>query len=121
MGVFTAGRDGIFDTADDVREQATIGLDATRQLLTVTADVDANVRYKVRLDSSVIREVEDALAQAKRTLEGEDAAAFRSASETLSKAAHRMAEALYQKTASGGEKPTEPAEDVVDAEFTEVK
>ncbi|HEY7698004.1 MAG TPA: Hsp70 family protein, partial [Vicinamibacteria bacterium] len=72
------------------------------------------------LDSSLVREVEDALAQAKRTLEGGDAAAFRSASETLSKAAHRMAEALYQKKTAGGEKPGTPTEDVVDAEFTEV-
>jgi molecular chaperone DnaK len=82
------------------------------------------------VDGSLVREVEDALAQAKRTLEGEDAASIRNASETLTKAAHRMAEALYQKKA--GEKPSgneaapapgkdaKDAEDVVDAEFTEV-
>ena len=80
---------------------------------------------RAELDGSLIREVEEALAQAKRALESEDAASFRSASETLTKAAHRMAEALYQKKASG-EKPSgsggAPAagEDVVDAEYTEV-
>jgi len=80
---------------------------------------------RAALDSSLVREVEEALAQAKRALESEDAASFRSASETLTKAAHRMAEALYQKKASG-EKPSgsggAPAagEDVVDAEYTEV-
>jgi len=80
---------------------------------------------RAELDGSLIREVEEALAQAKRALESEDAASFRSASETLTKAAHRMAEALYQKKASG-DKPSgsggAPAagEDVVDAEYTEV-
>ncbi len=80
---------------------------------------------RAALDSSLVREVEEALAQAKRALQSEDAASFRSASETLTKAAHRMAEALYQNKASG-EKPSgsggAPAadEDVVDAEYTEV-
>jgi len=83
---------------------------------------------RAALDSSLVREVEEALAQAKRALESEDAASFRSASETLTKAAHRMAEALYQKKASG-DKPSgsgaapaagKDAEDVVDAEYTEV-
>jgi molecular chaperone DnaK len=83
---------------------------------------------RAELDGSLIREVEEALAQAKRALESEDAASFRSASETLTKAAHRMAEALYQKKASG-DKPSgsgaapaagKDAEDVVDAEYTEV-
>jgi molecular chaperone DnaK len=80
---------------------------------------------RAELDGSLLREVEDALAQAKRTLESGDAASFRSASETLTKAAHRMAEVLYQKKASGdkssgsGAAPTQ-GEDVVDAEYTEV-
>ncbi len=83
---------------------------------------------RAALDSSLVREVEEALAQAKRVLEGEERASFRSASETLTKAAHRMAEALYRRKASG-EKPSgsgaapapgEDLEDVVDAEFTEV-
>jgi len=83
---------------------------------------------RAELDGSLARDVEDALAQAKRTLESGDAASFRSASDTLTKAAHRMAEVLYQKKA-GGEKPSgsgaaptqnKEAEDVVDAEYTEV-
>jgi molecular chaperone DnaK len=83
---------------------------------------------RAELDGSLVSEIEDALAQAKRALESEDAASFRSASETLTKAAHRMAEALYQKKASG-DKPSgsgaapaagKDAEDVVDAEYTEV-
>ena len=80
---------------------------------------------RAELDGSLLREVEDALAQAKRTLESGDAASFRSASETLTKAAHRMAEVLYQKKASGEKSSGSGAapaagEDVVDAEYTEV-
>jgi molecular chaperone DnaK len=82
----------------------------------------------VTIDATLVPEVEDALAQAKRALESGDAASFRTSSETLTKTAHRMAEVLYQKKASG-EKPSgsgaapgpgKAAEDVVDAEFTEV-
>jgi molecular chaperone DnaK len=76
----------------------------------------------------MVSEIEDALAQAKRALESEDTASSRSASETLTKAAHRMAEVLYQKKASGekpsgsgaASAPSKDAEDVVDAEYTEV-
>ncbi len=80
---------------------------------------------RAELDATALREVEDALAQAKRTLESGDRATFRSASETLTKAAHRMAEALYQKKASGEKSSGNGAapaagEDVVDAEYTEV-
>ena len=83
---------------------------------------------RAELDPSLVGEIEDALARAKRTLESEDAASFRIAAENLTKAAHRMAEVLYQKKASGetpsGKEaapgPGDAGEDVVDAEFTEV-
>jgi molecular chaperone DnaK len=83
---------------------------------------------RAELDGSLVSEIEDALAQAKRALESEDTASSRSASETLTKAAHRMAEVLYQKKASGekpsgsgaASAPSKDAEDVVDAEYTEV-
>jgi molecular chaperone DnaK len=79
------------------------------------------------IDAALLREVEDTIARAKRTLESGDAGSFRSASETLTRTAHRMAEALYQKKSSaggdsgktGGSAPA--GEDVVDAEYTEVK
>ncbi|HEY7699497.1 MAG TPA: molecular chaperone DnaK [Vicinamibacteria bacterium] len=96
-------------------------IEARNQLDNVVFTTERTLQEnRAELDSSLVREVEDALAQAKRTLEGGDAASFRNASETLGKAAHRMAEALYQKKATGGEKPPTPTEDVVDAEFTEV-
>jgi molecular chaperone DnaK len=83
---------------------------------------------RAELSGPVASEVEGALAHARRILESEETASFRSASEALTKSAHRMAELLYQRKASG-EKPSgngaapgpgKAAEDVVDAEFTEV-
>jgi molecular chaperone DnaK len=81
---------------------------------------------RASLDGGLAREVEDALAQAKRTLESGETADYKARTETLTKAAHRMAEALYQKKAggeapSGGNgSPAQGGEDVVDAEYTEV-
>ena len=54
--------------------------------------------------------------------EGEDPAAIRSAIQALTHASHKLAETLYQKTATPGAPPG-PTEgqgqgDVVDAEYT---
>jgi len=79
-------------------------------------------------------DVEAAVAEARRAMEGQDAEAIRSASDKLSQAAMRMGEALYkaQQTAgeqAGGQQPgadaganpgSNPGEKVVDAEFEEV-
>ena len=81
------------------------------------------------LDAGIVKDVEDALAGARSVLGGNDARAMRDAAEKLNQASHRMAEALYRKTAAGakpqnGEAPAGPSEssdeDVVDAEYTEV-
>jgi molecular chaperone DnaK len=75
-----------------------------------------------KLDSALVREVEETLAESKKVLETSDAASIRRALEKLTSVSHRMAEALYRKTDDGGggasEKKAE--EDIVDAEFTEV-
>ncbi len=103
-------------------------IEARNQLDNVVFSTERTLNEnRAELDASLAREVEDALAQAKRTLESGDAASFRAATETLSKAAHRMAEALYQKKASEGGGTSPPTgngapgqDDVVDAEYTEV-
>jgi molecular chaperone DnaK len=88
------------------------------------------------LDASVKENIEAALKKAKETLEGQDAEAMRAAAEQLSQSSHKLAEAMYAKAsrqqsaqpqgepeqdgqaaASGGKKK----DDVVDADFTEVK
>ncbi|MGH9320608.1 MAG: molecular chaperone DnaK, partial [Vicinamibacteria bacterium] len=72
---------------------------------------------RAALEDSLAREVEDALARAKQTLESGTTQDFPSATETLTQASHRMAEALYRK--SSGDK-SNTGEDIVDAEFTDV-
>ncbi len=89
---------------------------------------------RAKLDSSVIGEVESALEDAKKVLEEtREAVALDRVKETvekLTKASHRMGEELYKQASasppSGGEPgsappSSNPDEDVVDAEFTEVK
>jgi molecular chaperone DnaK len=87
------------------------------------------------LDAGVKENIEAALKKAKEALEGQDAEAMRVAAEQLSQSSHKLAEAMYAKAsqqhtaqkpgeeqqdgqgAGGGKKK----EDVVDADFTEVK
>ncbi|TMB23103.1 MAG: molecular chaperone DnaK [Deltaproteobacteria bacterium] len=87
------------------------------------------------LDASNRGAVESALADAKQALESQDASRIRSAADALARASHKLAEAMYAKAkASEGKGPEgEPPpgdgttgdrkdkEDVVEAEFEEVK
>jgi molecular chaperone DnaK len=89
------------------------------------------------LDATVKENIDAALKRAKEALEGQDADAMRGAGEQLAQASHKLAEAVYAKASqqqsaqqqgsekqdgegpAGGEK--RKREDVVDADFEEVK
>jgi molecular chaperone DnaK len=73
-----------------------------------------------KLDSVMVREIENAIAESKKALEASDAKSMKRAFEKLTSASHRMAEALYRKTGGGGASEKKGDEDIVDAEFTEV-
>jgi len=85
------------------------------------------------LDASVRGDVERALGEAKKALESNDAGQMRSAAEALSRASHKMAEAMYAKAGQTGTDggagakgngpagESRPKDDVVEAEFEEVK
>ena len=98
--------------------------------------------YGAQLDEASRKGVEDALAEAKGKLEGKDPEELNRAAETLSNASHKLAEAMYSKTrqaggdagagadgtaaGNGGAAGSDGAgegkkEDVVDADFKEVK
>jgi molecular chaperone DnaK len=69
--------------------------------------------------------MEEAITAVRKAAEGDDAAAIRSALETLNAASHKLAETLYKKTAAPGAGQPGEAEgqgqapgDVVDAEYT---
>ena len=85
--------------------------------------------HKEKLSPEEKGELEEAIAAARKALEGEDSAAMEAASERLTKASHKLAEAMYkQQAASGapnagsdgaapGAKAT--SDDVIDAEYVE--
>ena len=79
-------------------------------------------------------EVEDAISALKKAMETEDVAEIKRLSEELTNASHKLAEAMYQQASAGqqeagaeggsAEQPdggAAPEEDVVDADFEEVK
>ncbi len=72
-------------------------------------------------------QLDEALAAAKKALEGEDHGAIKSALENLTKTSHKLAEVMYQQTASsGGGQPQQPGgeapsqDGVIDAEYVDV-
>ncbi|MDD3473914.1 MAG: Hsp70 family protein, partial [Syntrophaceae bacterium] len=90
-----------------------------------------------KVDAGVRSSIEAAITKTKTAMEGSDAAALRSAMEELQQASHKLAEAMYQQasgTPGGGEQQAggqqggstggssaKPEDDVVDADFEEVK
>jgi len=93
-----------------------------------------------KVDASVKSAIEAAISKTKSAMDGSDAQAIKSAVEELQQASHKLAEAMYQQAAgsgpgagagptggpgqeqAGGPKPgPKPDEDVVDADFREVK
>ena len=87
------------------------------------------------MDAAVKSDVEGKIAALRKTMEGDDAAAIKAATEELAKTSHKLAEQLYQQQApnGGAQQPGAGAnpgagaaqgnnnDDVVDADFTEVK
>jgi molecular chaperone DnaK len=86
-----------------------------------------------KIDDETKSKVADAIAALKKAMESEDVAEIKRLSEELTNASHKLAEAMYQQAsanqqqagAAGGsaEQPggAPPEEDVVDADFEEVK
>ena len=86
-----------------------------------------------KVDSETRAKVEAASAELKKAMDGEDAAEIQRLTEALTQSSHKLAEAMYQKAskeggdAAGGPAGPESAgsagqdDDVVDADFEEVK
>jgi molecular chaperone DnaK len=80
---------------------------------------------KEKLGASEMKEAEEAVAEARKTIEGQDASAIRATVDRLTRLSHAMAETLYKKAsadASASSPPPpaggKPGDDVVDAEYT---
>jgi molecular chaperone DnaK len=98
--------------------------------------VEKNIKeFGDKVDASEKSKIEDAIAKVKKALEGDDLEAITKAQEELMNVSHKLAEAMYAKTAggqggpgagggaqqSGGEQPSDKKDDVVDADFEDVK
>jgi len=64
--------------------------------------------------------IEDAIADLKEALKGDDAEAIKAKSNTLAQASMKLGEAMYTQQAEADAKKDAAKDDVVDAEFTEV-
>ncbi len=78
-----------------------------------------------KLDPALKAEIEAAIAEAKAAIESGDAEAMTAKTQELTDKAMKMGQAIYEKeqaaaSSPGGDATAEDAEDVVDAEFSEV-
>ncbi len=86
-----------------------------------------------KVDSETKTKVEDATSALKKAMEGEDSGEIKRLSEELTQVSHKLAEAMYQQASAGDQQAgadagaegqaggAAPEEDVVDADFEEVK
>jgi len=121
---------------EDHKRKETV--EARNQLDTLIYQTEKSLKeHGADVEGSVKDNIEAALKKAKESLDGQDAEAMRKAAEELSQSSHKLAEAMYAKasqqqqaaekkdgddgtkagSADGGKKK----DDVVDADFTEVK
>src|SRR5690242_6201625 len=123
--------------ADDKKRKETV--EARNHLDTLVYSTEKSLKeHGSDLEASVKENIEVELKHAKEVLEGQDAEAMRKAAEQLSQVSHKLAEAMYAKASaqqqtaqeqttnnsatdgSGGD-GGKKKDDVVDADFTEVK
>lgn len=111
-------------------------IEARNQADSFIYSVEKNVKeFGDKIDAAEKAKIEDAIAKLKKAIEGEDLQAIQEAQEELTNASHKLAEAMYAKTAqqqagpeaqgSAGGGAQESAgrkdDDVVDADFEDVK
>ncbi|MFA6413141.1 MAG: molecular chaperone DnaK [Syntrophales bacterium] len=103
--------------------------------------VEKNIKeFGDKIDAAEKAKIEDAIVRTKKAIEGDDVEAIKKVQEELTTASHKLAEAMYAKTAgeqqagqdagagagagaqAGGQQPGgKKDDDVVDADFEEVK
>ncbi len=102
-------------------------VDARNQADSMAYQVEKLVKdNKDKIAEAEASEVEAAVAEARKVMDGDDAGAIRSATEKLTRLSHKLAESLYKQTAAAGEATpagtpgggANQGGDVVDAEYT---
>jgi molecular chaperone DnaK len=123
-------RDAQSHTEDDKKRRKLA--EAKNQADNLVYQTEKNItEYGDKVSDEEKTKIQDAVAAVKKALEGTDAEAIESATQSLMTASHKLAEEMYKKTAaSAGPQPgasssgstgeTKTDEKVVDAEFEEV-
>ncbi|MEN6420703.1 MAG: molecular chaperone DnaK, partial [Smithella sp.] len=111
-------------------------IEARNQADTMVYSVEKNIKeFGDKVDASEKSRIEDAIAKVKKALEGDDIEAIKKTQDELMNVSHKLAEAMYAKTAggqagpgTGGDQPGaeqqasgKKNDDVVDADFEDVK
>jgi molecular chaperone DnaK len=128
-------RDAEAHAAEDHKRKETV--EARNQLDSLIYQTEKSLKeHGADVEGSVKDNIEAALKKAKETLDGQDPEAMRKAAEELSQSSHKLAEAMYAKasqqqqaqkrdeddgTKAGNADGGKKKDDVVDADFTEVK
>lgn len=131
-------KDAEMHAEDDKRRKELI--EARNQADSLVYSVEKNVKeFGDKVDAAEKTKIEEAIAKTKKALEGDDIDAIKKAQDELMNVSHKLAEAMYAKTAggqggpeagggthqqAGGEQQQASGkknDDVVDADFEEVK
>ncbi|MEN6375604.1 MAG: molecular chaperone DnaK, partial [Smithella sp.] len=112
-------------------------IEARNQADSMVYSVEKNIKeFGDKVDAAEKAKIEEAITKTKKALEGDDIDAIKKAQDELMNVSHKLAEAMYAKTAGGqggpqagggaGQAGPEQAagkkdEDVVDADFEDVK
>jgi molecular chaperone DnaK len=129
-------RDAEQHAEEDKRRKELI--EARNQADSMIYSVEKNIKeFGDKVDAAEKAKIEEAISKAKKALEGEDVEAIKKAQDELMNVSHKLAEAMYAKTAGGQGGPTagdgaqqqsggqqasgKKDDDVVDADFEEVK
>jgi molecular chaperone DnaK len=125
-------KDAETHAADDKKRREVI--EARNHLDTLIYTTEKSLKeYADKVDSSDKQKIEDAIAKAKKAMESDDLSAIKSAEEELTQTSHKLAEAMYAKASQGARasgagpeagpqaEPRTSQEDVVDADYEDVK
>jgi molecular chaperone DnaK len=130
-------RDAEAHAEEDKRRKELI--EARNQADSLVYSVEKNIKeFGDKVDAAEKTKIEEAIAKAKKALEGDDIDAIKKAQDELTNVSHKLAEAMYAKTAgsqggpqagaggsseqTGGQQASgKKDDDVVDADFEEVK
>ena len=126
-------KDAELHAEDDKKKKELVEARNTADALIYSAEKSIN-ELGDKIDDATKSQVETAISSLKTAMEGEDTAEIKRLSEELTQASHKVAEAVYQQASQAGQQQADPdaggqeqpgasapEDDVVDADFEEVK